>query len=178
MKVAIVGLSPSTHKDASWSDPDWELWGLPWDAEGYPRFNRLFEMHVRNEFEKRIDRLKESRVPIYMQQHFKDIPNSIKYPFDAVGDDVFKHFPRRPFGQEDWYNSSIAYMLALAIHEKAEEIGLWAVDVRGSGEYENQVSCLEFLIGFALGRGIKVFLPRGPTVLNSYRGITQRYGFI
>ena len=45
LKVAIIGLAPSTHADAPWDDPTWEKWGLPWDSTGYGFMKRHFEMH-------------------------------------------------------------------------------------------------------------------------------------
>jgi hypothetical protein len=111
---------------------------------------------------------------VYMQQHWHDIPGSVPYPLDAVRETVFKDFPR--WDQDDWYNSSPAYMIALAVHMGAEEIGLWGVDVLDESEYQYERPCLEFLIGLAVGRGIKVTLPEGPTALGKFRGKGIKFG--
>lgn len=180
MKVAVVGLSPSTHGQAPWRDPDWQLWGLPWDVEG--RFDRYFEMHDRRLLETPgsgrdeayWQRLKEMDAPVYMQRHWPDIPASVTYPLDAVQQTVFANFPR--WDQPDWYNSSPAYMIALAIHEGAETIGLWGIDVLDDSEFNIESNCLDFLIGYALGRGIEIVLPEGPTALCRFRGEGVRLG--
>lgn len=151
MKVAVIGLSPSTRHLAPWNDPEWELWGLPWDAE-WARFTRHFEMHdlrlLESEHSKRkagyFDRLRDCPV-LYMQQAWE---HAQAYPFDAVA---------RTSGY--YWNSSIAYAMALAIHEGAEEIGVYGVDMKADDEYGYQKPNMEYLIGLARGKGIKVHIP-------------------
>lgn len=177
MNIAIVGLSPSTRHLIPW---DWQVWGLPWDAEHYYRFDRHFEMHDRRLLEKpealRPDDYWERLAtlsPVYMQRQHDDLPGSVAYPLDDVQASVFKGFPRAQWSvgyQGDWYNSSPAYMLALAIHEGAERIGLYGIDVRDDSEFAYESPCLEYLIGLAVGRGIEVVIPEGPTALGMFRG--------
>lgn len=154
LKVAIIGLGPS-HCDAPWHDSTWQKWGLPWD-EGYWRWmDRHFEMHdmrlLESEHSKRregyFERLAECDV-LYMQAEDESLPNARAYPFADVAETV-----------GPYWNSSIAYALALAIHEGAEEIGIWGVDMDGTDEYDYQRPNLEYLIGLARGLGIPVFIP-------------------
>jgi hypothetical protein len=152
MKVAIVGLSPSTHDIAPWYDPEWEIWGLPWDDGYWVHMTRCFEMHdlrlLDSEHSKRPDdymyRLKECNA--YMQDAYFD--GVRKYPFDEVA---------KTTGY--YWNSSIAYALALAIHERAEEIAIFGVDMKGDDEYGYQKPNIEYLVGLARGMGIKVSIP-------------------
>lgn len=151
MKVAIVGLAASADL-APWDDPAWELWGLPWDAEHWHAYCRTFEMHQLSMLadypntDRHIERLKECR-DLYMQDAYPEIPGAKRYPFEAVSATT---------GDDHW-GSSLSYALALAIHEGAEDIGLWGVDA--ADEYRFQRENLLYLIGFARGRGIKVHLP-------------------
>ena len=91
---------------------------------------------------------------LYMQQAYEDIPNAIEYPLEQVSMLI-----------GDYYNSSIAYMLGLAIYEKYDRIGLWGVDMKESGdwghanEYRDERPNCEYLLGFAKGRGIEIYLP-------------------
>jgi len=162
-QVAIVGLAPSTHDDAPYEDPDWEVWGLPWDNDRYPYFDRLFDIHPLECIREAIPsfyppgyevRLKELDAPLYMQQDYHDIPNAIEYPLEAVSDLV-----------GDYYNSSIAYMLGLAIFEEVDKIGVWGVDMDGPGEpghaneYRDERPNCEYLLGFARAKGIEIYLP-------------------
>lgn len=145
MKVAIVGLSQSSRHLAPWKSPEWELWGLAWDTERY-RFHRTFEMHDRADLEK----FYGDRLEAYLEKasYCNRLYTPETYPFDAVAADV-----------GDYWCSSIAYMLALAIHEGAEEIGVYGVSMAGDDEYGYQKPNCEYLIGLARGRGIKVHIP-------------------
>ena len=147
----IVGLGPS-HDNVPWEE---KTWGLPWDAWA-PRYDLLFEMHDRILFESRgkkyMDRLRESDVPIVMQKKHEDIPKSISYPLDTVNSIV-----------GDYYGSSVAYMVALAIMRKEDRIILYGVDL--SDDYDHQRPNLEYLIGFARGKGIEVEVPEESLLL-------------
>jgi len=150
MKVCIVGMSPSCDK-APWDDPTWQKWGLPWHDGYWRKCDRLFEMHdirlLESEHSGRgenyIQDLKECGVPLYMHEEYFD--GVTQYPFEEVLESV-----------GDYFNSSIAYMMALAVHEVAEEISIFGVDMKGDDEYGYQKPNMEYLIGFARGKGIKV----------------------
>lgn len=154
MKVAIVGLSKTTHDLAPWNDQEWELWGLPWDDGYWVHFSRCFEMHdlrlLESEHCKRkpgyFDRLKSIDC-LYMQDEYW--PGVLEYPFDDVANSI----------QDYYFNSSIAYAMALAIHEGAEEIAIYGVDMKADDEYGYQKPNMEYLIGLARGKGIKVTIP-------------------
>ena len=154
MKVAIVGLGPTKY-EAPLND-DWEVWGLPWDEGYYLHYDRLFEMHdlalLQSEYCTRpkdyIERLK-SLDTLYMQHKYFE--NVTPYPFDEI--------------TPKYWNSSIAYMIALAIHENAEEIGVYGVDMRGDDEYGYQKPNIEYLLGLAQGKGIKTTIPKASPLL-------------
>lgn len=153
LKVAVIGMAPSCA-DAPWSDPSWRKWGLPWHDGYWLRMDRHFEMHdirlLDSQHSRRGDgywqRLAECD-QLYMQDDA--LPTATPYPFAEVAETI---------GAAYW-NSSIAYALALAIHEGAEEIGLWGVDMKGDDEYGYQRPNIEYLIGLARGKGIKVHIP-------------------
>lgn len=156
LKVAVVGLHPHTHNLAPFDDPAWEKWGLPWDEGYWAQLDRCFEMHdarlLWSEHSRRrpkyFERL-EQCASLYMQGKTPWVPNAIPYPFDAVADSIGAYY----------FNSSVAYALALAIHEGAEEIGVYGCDMASDGEYGYQRPNVEYLIGLARGRGIKVHVP-------------------
>lgn len=183
--VAVVGLAPSTHDDAPYNDPNWEVWGLPWDEEGWPYFNRLLDIHplecireatpsfYRRGYE---GRLRELDAPLYMQEAYPDIPNAIRYPLEEVSSEV-----------GDYYSSSIAYLLGMAIVEKVDRIGIWGVDMDSEGapghanEYRDERPNCEYLIGFARAKGIDIYLPDACPLLK-FNGefplgkVTPKYG--
>lgn len=147
-KVAIIGLSPSTHDEAPWADEEWEKWGLPWDAYA-PRCSVLFEMHDRSLWEGRrgyLDRLRELPGPIYMQHQHPDIPGSEEYPLAAAQEAL----------GADYFGSSPAYMAALAAVYKVPQVGLWGVELAEDSAYEHQRPNLEYVLGVLRGRGVRV----------------------
>lgn len=173
-RIAIVALGPS-HDEVPYGE--WETWGIGWDPWA-PRYDRLFEIHDRKLWEKRVnfvDRLNEIDLPVYMQKRHPEIPKSAEYPLSQVIGEV-----------GDYFGSSISYLLALAIYEGVDEIGIWGVDLRDEA-YEHQRHNLEYLIGFARGRGIHVSVAEGSVLLENrmthhfqgepvtYRG---RYGWL
>lgn len=186
LKVAVVGLASATHDEAPWDDPSWEKWGLPWDAGYWARCSRLFEMHdlrlLESEASKRgahyLDLLRGVWVPLYMQESYESIPSAQRYPFEDVA---------RTLGKPYW-NSSIAYAMALAIHEGASEIGVYGVQMDATDEYSYQRYNMEWLIGLAEGRGIKVHIPdQSPLCKFNHAGIRffdsepeykDRYGWL
>lgn len=185
LKVAIVGLSPTTHGMAPWGDDSWEIWGLPWDEGHWALMDRLFEMHdirlLTGQHSRRksdyLDRLQECWVPLFMQEQYDEVPCSRRYPFEVVA---------RTTGA--YWNSSIAYAMAMAIHEGAEEIAVYGVDMAGDDEYGYQKPNMEYLVGLARGKGIKVtipdesplckFQPTGIRFFDHFPQYVERYGWL
>ena len=182
-KVAIVGTADTCHL-APYTDPDFEIWGV---NNGYlllKRQTRWFEIHNitfdgkdfyrggSKEFRGTnmntyMENLAKLDIPVYMQQHWDQIPKSEPYPLievtQAIGSQL-GWFNNRNFegAQPAWdvyTTNTISYMLALAILEKFDEIHVYGVDMAVDTEYHWQRPSCEFLIGWAVGMGIKVFIP-------------------
>ena len=159
MDLAIVGLSPSTHDEAFDGEFD-EIWGMPWDEGYWCRYTRLFEMHNLNllrsipcrpdDYEQR---LREVDVPLYMQEEYSYFPCT-RYPVGSVS---------RITG--NYFNSSIAYMVAYAIYLQVEKISLFGVDMKADEEFFYQRPNLEYLLGLANGKGIEIFIPEKSPLL-------------
>jgi len=69
--------------------------------------------------------------------------------------------------EEPYLSSTIAYELALAIHEGFAEIHIYGVDLNTESEYAWQKPGVEYLIGVAVGRGIKVVIPDNCALLKA-----------
>lgn len=167
MKVAIVGFSETTRMRAPYDDASWEIWTVNDAWTWIPRADRWFEPHARWIYEwfprrpqGHVARLAMFGGPIYMTDPDERIPNSRRYPIEAVVADI-----GRPY-----LTSSIAYALALAIHEGADEIGVWGVDMAGGTEYAAQRPCCEWLLGLAAGRGIRLTIPECPLLSGDLYG--------
>jgi hypothetical protein len=92
-----------------------------------------------------------------------DFPQSVTYPIDTLVSQ---------FGR-DYFHSTVDYMLALAIFEGFEEIGVWGVDMAHDSEYEHQRPSGSYWLGQAEGRGIKVTIPGESSLLRKM----HRYGY-
>ena len=96
-KIAIVGFAPN-WETAPFENDDFEIWGL---NELYKYFqkkkgavaDRWFEIHSRESpsknTEEHIGFLKQCPIPVYMQEHYPDIPNSKPYPLEEVIEFVY-----------------------------------------------------------------------------------------
>lgn len=164
LNVAIVGMADIGRDAAPYDQPDWEIWGLAWDH--LPRMTEAYDPHIRVRWAlqvpKRLERYKHLPLPLYMQEAHNDLPTSIAYPLEEVGDLVGRNAEGKPY-----IESTVAYMLGRALLKGAERIGIYGVEMASTGEWAYQRPNMEYLIGFARGRGVKVFLPRGTCVLTS-----------
>lgn len=181
-KVAIVGFASSSRDMTPYNDPSFEIWSLNHAYGHVPRWDRWWEIHPREHFQRDLmrDGLTQDgarhiqwlasepagRRPIYTQEHMADIPASVAWPREEIN----KFFatlsgngaaPVLPLGfyAEDYWTSTPAQMVAHAIWEGFEEIHLYGVDMLQSEEYFYQRSGCEYFAGIARGRGIKVFIP-------------------
>jgi hypothetical protein len=163
-KIAIVGFA-SSSRDQAPQDGSFEVWGmnsLYLNVES--RWDRWFEMHSVEDmpgvypqiWNDHKEWLKKFPGPIYTHEKIDWLPNSVEFPVDDMRD---------KFGE--YYTSTVAFMLALAIHEEAEEIHVYGIDMVGDDEYGFQKSNTEFLLGYAKGKGIKVYIPPQSALLSS-----------
>ena len=175
-KIAIIGKCSNSRSDAPIDNRSWEIWGLAWDP--LPVCHRYFEMHrnwrnfLGNPEDAEAHRrwLAGQNVPVYMLEQEHDIPASVKYPMDEIADDIGRTCYGTPY-----LESSIAYMMALALYEKVDRIGIWGCDLSTGGEYAYQRPNMEYLIGLARGRGIKVYVPPQNALLSPAHDVC--YGF-
>lgn len=149
MKIGILGTAFSYRK-APFDDPSWEFWAC--NNGEPPRWDRWFQLHggaIIDSFPGYRDWLAAQIKPVYMQTTCASVPNATAYPLDAM---------KAKYG--DWFfTSTISFMLALAIEEGAEEIGLWGVDLAHASEYAYQKPGARFFLQIARMQGIKVTMP-------------------
>lgn len=181
-KIAIIGKCSNTRQDAPMKDSSWTIWGLAWDP--LPRCDAYFEMHenwrlfrfdpndpsTHQDCEAHRRWLMGQTVPVWMLKVEDDIPTSVEYPMEEI---------TKITGETRWgmpyLESSISYMMALAILEKPDKIGIWGCDLATGGEYAYQRPNMEYLIGYARALGIKVYVPVYNTLLSPLRHVP--YGF-
>src|SRR3990167_5949376 len=160
--VCIVGLAPTTRDQALDNPEGGEMWCLNQGhatlrPEMLSRMTRWFQVHPYEEMAARqrpefghLEWLRDNKtIPVYMEEAHPDIPMSVRYPYEAVCIDLGGVY----------LTSAIAFMVALAIHEKFSVIKVYGVDMESGTEYQDQRPCMEYLFGRAIERGIKIWLP-------------------
>lgn len=160
--VAIVGYAASTRSMAPFNNPEFEIWGLNQLNRFITRADRWFEMHQEwnehvvegTDHEQFITNLP---IPCYMPKIDPSVKNSVCFPKDILVQE---------FGIE-YFTSTIAEMLALAIYEGFTRIDLYGIDLIVGDEYTYQKPCAEFWLGIASAKGIHVNIPPTSALLTS-----------
>ena len=165
-KIAIVGKGPTSIM-APFRDREWEIWGLAWVS--YPREDKTFDPHSPGycdndpELSMYLTCANAKSIPVI---GFTDGPyaQNVPYPFE----EVFAKFGH-------YFESSIAYLLAQALLEDTDEIGLWGVHMETRTEYAEQKANIEYLIGYGRGMGKKITVcPGAPLMMSAWQA--GRYG--
>ncbi len=168
--VALVGMAPSTCALAPWDDEECDIWiinemhAFAW----VKRVTALLQLHPRSSFMRSVAARgvrnhfewlqQEHGFPIYMQFKNDDIPDSAEYPLVDIQEKLLARL-RRGKNTVRFFTSTFAYMLALAIHQGYQRIEIYGFEMGGLDEYGPQRECAGFWMGYALGRGIEVYLP-------------------
>jgi hypothetical protein len=161
-KVAIIG-GASTRNAAPYADLTWDIWAFSSLRQYTPRISRWFEMHAlddlqgqlredtprRLSYQNYLKFLQELTCPIYMQRAYQEIPTSVEYPLDTA---------LATFGR--CFTSTASYLLALAILEGYQTIGVWGIHLTERTVYARQRPGVEYLLGVAQQRGVHIYLPR------------------
>ena len=167
--VCIVGLGQNLW-DGLESEPLMgELWSLNqghtvFAPELMARFTRWFQIHPWGPMVARqqakvghLEWLARCGIPIYLEEVQSAVPTSIRYPYEDVVATI---------GSNYFATNSFGYMIALAIHEGFEEIRLYGADFGPKDTADVYARpCIEFLLGLAQGRGIKVWVPEESALL-------------
>ena len=167
-KVAIIGFATSSRHEAPFDDPEYEIWTLNQLYRHVPRATRHFDIHSYWEDDnvEGTDHrgwIKDCGIPVYMHERHDDLPTSVRFPIERVIED----------GGIDYFTSSVAFEVALAMHEEFSEIALYGIDLIVGTEYSEQKACLEFWLGMAHARGINVRIPTASALLKQ----SHRYGY-
>lgn len=153
-KIACIGSAPSSVQLAPYHDPSWAIWSCSPGA--YPHIRRgdvHWEVHRwepgKAWFSPDYVAWMARHPRVLMLEHRPEIPNS----------EAFDPKPLiEAFGPYIW-KSSLSWMIAAAILEQPDEIGIFGVDMSATDEYIGQRDACHFLIWEAKKRGIRVTLP-------------------
>lgn len=170
-KIALLGSHTASLKWCPWGDTSWELWGHAASRSWYKaELNRYFDLHPRacwskngKEQTKYQDWLRKNTVPIYMQDHFPEIPASVRYPREQI---LMEYG-----GIRRYFKNQVAWMIALAFAEGVTHLALYGINYGHQTEYEIQRGSAEYWLGRAEERGVHLLLPDECTLLAEPAGL-------
>jgi len=164
MKIGIVGNGINQEYLKEYED-EWELWSVNNLFHSFPsvKFSRWFEIHefslekgkvlrrgrgtYGNEtIDQYLDGLNQLGIPVYMRQPRKMIKKSRTFPFEKL---------TKKYGS--YFGCSFAWMIAFALEEGADSIGLFGVALDGN-EYYYQRPSVEYMLGLAKGQGKEIYI--------------------
>ena len=162
MKIVILGSSSTSLASAPWYEPGTEFWASASFYRDHPqmadRVDCWFELHPHIEQLSPgwLDWAIENQPRCFLRDRNEQLDNSHTYPIEIIAE---------RFGS--YFTSSVAYMLAYAIEQGAEWIGLYGVDMATMGEHLYQKANCEHLLGVALGAGVEVMIPETSPLLHT-----------
>jgi hypothetical protein len=161
-KIAIVGTAPSTRALAPFGDPAWEIWGLNEAHGDVPQWDRWFDLHdlrpyrdPESPYHAHYHWLARQANPVYVREPDPAIKAGVVYPKERI---VARFGPY-------FFTSTVAWMMALAIDERADAIGVFGVDMAAGDEYADQKAGCRHFIQAARDSGIEVVIPAGSDLL-------------
>lgn len=163
-RICIVGAAGPSNRYANDLEDGIELWAQNMCHRFLTaKADRWFQIHRRmhnahngrppGHFGRPLDHeefLQTCGIPVYMQEVDPLIPTSVRYP---LGDITARWRP--------YFTSTTPYMIALALHEGVDEIGLLGIYLNTTAEYRAHRPCVEYWLGVADGMGVRVVLPEG-----------------
>lgn len=166
--VAICGSNERSRNLAPWQDDNIEKWTFneacsqPWVAG---KVHAVFQMHSPPVYRNPLNRVDPNHwewlqqpheFPIYMRELDLNVPACVRYPFEEICADLLGGWKWGSGGAIQFFTSSLAYAIALAIYQKYDRLLLYGLELESNTEYTYQRDCLTFWTGLALGRGIEV----------------------
>ena len=130
---------------------DAEIWGINDVIMSRVNFDLLFNIHLTEDYcslDMNCTQLASSLgIPIIMPREYEELPTSIRFPLE----EIMKEF------DTDYFMTGIVYMIAYAVYKSYKQIDCYGINMRGADEkYKNARACVEYWLGIAKGRGIKV----------------------
>jgi len=110
-----------------------------------------------------IEKINKLKVPLISPYRYEEIPLFVPFPLKKCVEE---------FGMP-YFTNTICYMIAYAILAGAREIELYGVNQASSHEYSEERGGVEYWLGVASGRGIKVAIHGDKSEVLRFKG---RYG--
>lgn len=163
-EVVLLGYAYS-KKEIDWGTKA-KIWIMNDMYKTAKRFDRLFDIHSRENLEQRnvIKDFSKIKTQILMQNKHADIPFSARYPLREIID----HFYFQAMGDRIFLTCTVSYMIALAIYEKYDKITLLGIDEAIDSEYKDEMPSVLYWLGVAYGKGIQIEISHHSPLLKGY----------
>jgi hypothetical protein len=172
-KIMLCGMHERTLGTQDWDDTSYERWGLAHHRTRWHYYDRLFESHSPEIIAKwfpqhtvRMQNYTEFGKPVYSPWEWPEELGITTISHDEVFDNICRPASRR------YWESSIAFPMALAMSCLPDEIAIYGVDMSNpggdhGGERTHQKHSMMYQIGLAEGMGIKVNIAPNSTLFDS-----------
>lgn len=114
--------------------------------------------------------MRKTATPIITSRSHPDYPTLMEFPLEEVINDLgFAYF-----------NNTAAYAVAYAIHIGVQRLTLFGMDYTypNAHDAERGRACVEFLLGIAASRGIKLRVPQTSSLMDACHTLESRlYGY-
>ena len=152
--VALIGSAPSSIMLAPYGNSNWDVWSCSPGTYGViPRSDRFFELHRYEPGQPWMSpeycEFLRNHPFVYVAEERSELPNGRLLPLQEMIQRFSPYF----------FTSTIAYMMALAIMEGYEKIGLFGIDMAAESEYMDQRLGCQFFATLARANGIEVGVP-------------------
>ena len=143
-KVGILG-STESLKFAPWTDPSWTFVAHPCcrpqcgrEPDWYVDMHRVecWRVEKKSWHDNYYTWLRSLQTPIFMQEYYKDVPMSVRYPIERITSEF------RPY-----FTNHVAYMIALAMTEGVTHIGLFGCQYSADTEHSVQRDSMTYWLG-------------------------------
>ena len=159
-KLLIIGTA-SNRNEAPYDDPTYEVWatGGCINLPDVRRVDVAFELHPERYWKdpKVLGILSTWKGHIYMQEHYEEIPTSVKYPYELVR----QRFYIPSMGENLYVTNTVSFMFALAALQGFKEIETFGVWMEHTTEYGNQKPNCEYYLGYLHALGVKLTINGG-----------------
>ena len=178
-KLCIMGTYEPTLNETPAGDDSYEMWGISaliQKIDLIKRLDRAFEFHPERYWgaygvQKM---LRDYGGPVYMQDHYDVIPNSIKYPYDEVREMFYTEAMQGKL----YVTNTITWMILLGLYEGYKDFTILGVRMNSESEYGYQLPSCSWALGIIQGLSLKdkeytISLPKETTLLRA----RYEYGF-
>jgi SAM-dependent methyltransferase len=186
--VSIVGLGPSSAQYVSitrgmggrhkYSDETWVI-NAYGDVLAHDRVFHMDDVRIQqiradaepdSNIAAMLEWLKKHPGPIVTSRAHPDYPGLVEFPLEEVVNE-FDH---------SYFNNTAAYAVAYAIHIGVEKLSLFGMDFTypNAHDAEKGRACVEYWLGQAVARGVKIVIPKTSTLLDALNTPAERfYGY-